>query len=159
MKIAKLYQINTPNIVHEIIDGEAIIINMEKGHYYSLRSTGAEIWASIVRGMSIGEIVHKLSEQYEGEGIEIKTAVDNLIIELLGEDMIIPVATEGGAKNPSQEESQPINKTVPNKFEIPVLEKYTDMEELLLLDPIHEVDQMGWPNMALDTAEEGIEIE
>jgi hypothetical protein len=28
----------------------------------------------------------------------------------------------------------------------PVLDKYTDMQELLLLDPIHEVDDAGWPH-------------
>ena len=27
----------------------------------------------------------------------------------------------------------------------PVLEKYTDMQELLLLDPIHDVEEAGWP--------------
>lgn len=27
----------------------------------------------------------------------------------------------------------------------PVFVKYTDMEELLLADPIHEVDDRGWP--------------
>jgi len=30
-------------------------------------------------------------------------------------------------------------------FSAPVLNAYTDMEELLLLDPIHDVDQAGWP--------------
>jgi hypothetical protein len=29
---------------------------------------------------------------------------------------------------------------------VPVLNKYTDMQDLLLLDPIHEVDERGWPN-------------
>ena len=28
------------------------------------------------------------------------------------------------------------------------LGKYTDMQELLLLDPVHEVDEAGWPNRA-----------
>ncbi len=27
----------------------------------------------------------------------------------------------------------------------PALETYTDMQELLLLDPIHDVDETGWP--------------
>ena len=35
-------------------------------------------------------------------------------------------------------------------FETPVLEKYTDMAELLLLDPIHDVDATGWPHPAPD---------
>ena len=30
-------------------------------------------------------------------------------------------------------------------FVAPQLHKYTDMQELLLLDPIHDVDQEGWP--------------
>lgn len=28
-----------------------------------------------------------------------------------------------------------------------VFEKYTDMESLLLADPIHEVDSQGWPKL------------
>ena len=31
-------------------------------------------------------------------------------------------------------------------FEKPVLQKHTDMQELLLLDPIHEIDEKGWPS-------------
>jgi hypothetical protein len=32
-------------------------------------------------------------------------------------------------------------------FTQPVLEVYTDMQDLLLLDPIHEVDEeAGWPS-------------
>ncbi len=30
-------------------------------------------------------------------------------------------------------------------FEAPVLESYSDMQDLLLLDPIHDVDDAGWP--------------
>ena len=28
-----------------------------------------------------------------------------------------------------------------------VFEKYTDMESLLIADPIHEVDEQGWPKL------------
>jgi hypothetical protein len=31
--------------------------------------------------------------------------------------------------------------------EAEVFEKYTDMESLLLADPIHEVDEQGWPKL------------
>jgi hypothetical protein len=36
----------------------------------------------------------------------------------------------------------------PAAFEPPLLEKFTDMEDLLLLDPVHEVDGRGWPHPA-----------
>ena len=35
-------------------------------------------------------------------------------------------------------------------FEAPSLEKYTDMQDLVLLDPVHEVDQTGWPRQQPD---------
>ena len=38
--------------------------------------------------------------------------------------------------------------TVPKgsiRFESPTMEKYGDMQDLLLSDPIHEVDEAGWP--------------
>jgi hypothetical protein len=28
----------------------------------------------------------------------------------------------------------------------PVLNKYTDMQQLLLADPLHEVQEAGWPH-------------
>jgi hypothetical protein len=37
-------------------------------------------------------------------------------------------------------------------FTHPQLQKYTDMQELLLLDPIHEVEESGWPATACGSA-------
>jgi hypothetical protein len=34
------------------------------------------------------------------------------------------------------------------RFELPAMEKYGDMQDLLLSDPIHEVDEAGWPRQA-----------
>jgi hypothetical protein len=39
-----------------------------------------------------------------------------------------------------------LRKGKESKFEKPGLQKYSDMQDLLLLDPIHEVDEMGWPH-------------
>ena len=30
-------------------------------------------------------------------------------------------------------------------YTAPAVQKYDDLEDLLLLDPIHEVDEAGWP--------------
>ncbi len=37
-------------------------------------------------------------------------------------------------------------------FEAPKLEKFTDMQDLVLLDPVHEVDDVGWPAARPDAA-------
>ena len=33
-------------------------------------------------------------------------------------------------------------------FTPPKLERYTDMQEIILLDPVHKVDSQGWPRAA-----------
>ena len=32
------------------------------------------------------------------------------------------------------------------EFSTPLVEKYTDMAELILLDPVHDVSALGWPS-------------
>ena len=32
-------------------------------------------------------------------------------------------------------------------YGLPALERFTDMEDLLLLDPVHDVEEMGWPHV------------
>ena len=83
------YKVNSPNVIHEMIDGEVVIVNLDKGHYYSLRNSGAEIWIGIVAGMSSSEIVNTLSRQYDGENKEIEEAVNNLSAELESDELII----------------------------------------------------------------------
>jgi hypothetical protein len=31
------------------------------------------------------------------------------------------------------------------QYQAPTIERFDDLEELLVLDPIHEVDEAGWP--------------
>jgi hypothetical protein len=34
----------------------------------------------------------------------------------------------------------------PWEYQPPALQEYSDVQSLLLLDPIHEVTEVGWPN-------------
>ena len=34
-------------------------------------------------------------------------------------------------------------------FVAPALTRYTDVKDLLVLDPVHDVDEMGWPTPKL----------
>jgi len=40
-------------------------------------------------------------------------------------------------------------------FAEPVLTRYEDIQELLLIDPIHEVDEDGWPQRPAGAASDG----
>lgn len=140
------YEINVPQIIHETIDNEVLIIEFNSGNYYSLSEVGAEIWDALVNGANPKEIVTKINVRYSGQPDEIANGVYQLITELERENIITPVPT-------SQEQIQEpqIKEDLTQQPDLPVfispqLQKYTDMQELLLLDPIHEVDESGWPN-------------
>jgi coenzyme PQQ synthesis protein D (PqqD) len=141
------YQINVPHIVHEIFeDQEAAIINLKSGTYYSLDPVGTYIWAQLAPSATIGEMVEAVVSRYEGGLGEIVNAVSQFIDHLYAEELII-AAEEAGAEPSRRPEALGLEGTVSKlAFRRPVLERYNDMQELLLLDPIHEVAEAGWPH-------------
>ncbi|HBE20939.1 MAG TPA: pyrroloquinoline quinone biosynthesis protein PqqD [Cyanobacteria bacterium UBA11149] len=142
------FKINSPKVVQETIDGEVVIVNLDKGDYYSLVKSAADVWSGIERGISSAEILEEMVQKYEGSRDEIETAVSEMIQKLQEEEII--VVAEGEITPQTNGESKTNGNTEKQIFEPPVLQKYTDMEELLALDPIHEVDEMGWPNAKVE---------
>ena len=143
------FKINTPNIVHELIDGEVIIVNLKQGDYYSLLHTSAEIWTEIEREQSSSQIVTQLIQNYQEEPEIIAQGVQLFIDQLIEEGIITELAGDI-PENEMFSHTSGNNSIDKPPFEMPKLSKYTDMEDLLALDPIHEVDEMGWPNAKLE---------
>jgi hypothetical protein len=136
------YQINAGKVAHETIDHETIIINFDTGAYYSIDQLGMEIWEQLQSGAALTGLTEIFTRNYSGDRSEMADALHNFITELIGEGLV--VVTEGGtdAVNPVVP-SQPAASLKP--FQMPVLNKYTDMQDLLLLDAINDVDEQGWP--------------
>lgn len=147
-------KINVPQIVHETIDGETVILDLDKGNYYSLVGIGADIWGFMENDATMGSIIEKISNNYQGERGDIDVAINKFVSELMQEGLVIP----DNENNPGNEESSHVQVQTGLKenkpgFEAPKLNKYTDMQDLLLLDPIHEVDdKKGWPTINPDTS-------
>lgn len=128
------YRINSPSVIHETIDDEVVIINLDKGHYYSLNGSGARIWTGLLSGAEPAEV----AASFEGDTAVAETGVLELTTELEQEGLIVPVDGAGATGK--------LEGAVAMPFEPAKLQRYSDMEELLLLDPIHEVDEQGWPH-------------
>lgn len=137
------FTVNPARVVHETLDGEVILIQLERGNYYSLSGSGREIWDLLCQGLSTKEVVTRIEQGYSAGQVAVEPAVGELVRELLEEGLLEeggpPSGTPGarsanGAGHGSQEEFEPAN-----------LEKYTDMQDYLLIDPIHDVTEAGWP--------------
>ena len=155
MELSMRFRINTPGVIHETIDDEVVIIEFDSGNYYSLDMAGAAIWGFVASGAAVGGIVEGIVNRYQGSRADIEDAVNRLIAEFQQEGLIVPDTGENPASLQVHEdrvESGP--ETERPHFEAPSLHKYTDMQDLLLLDPIHEVDEEGWPSVRPDSPDE-----
>ena len=135
-----LYRINSPGVIQETLDGEAVIVNLISGTYYSLDKAGGVIWNLLINGVDDGEVASRLELMFDADSAVLAQAVSGLTGSLVQEGLIVPA----DALPLSVPADAPASVRIP--FEPPVLHRYTDMQELLLLDPIHDVDNRGWPH-------------
>lgn len=136
--LSACYRINSASVINDTIDNESVIINLTDGFYYSLDDVGSIIWEAVSLGYSVAEIVNYLNSRYQGDGSEIEDSTHALIAELEREQLIVPEEYDAG---------HPTLDSAPSasSYSRPVLNKFGDMQDLLLLDPIHDVDEKGWP--------------
>ena len=135
------YRVNTPRVSSETIEGEVIIIDFISGAYFSTDKIGAVVWDNMIAGLSPERIIAGIQQRYPDQAEECGPAIAAFIVQLESEKLVAPISDESqeaAADNRNQ-------AVYPDVFVAPVLNKFTDMQDLLLLDPIHETDAQGWP--------------
>jgi hypothetical protein len=130
-------RVNAPATACQVIDGEAVLIHFDTGQYYSSLGTGGEV----IRLLECGYTVEQIVSAFDAHGpssAEVDAAVRTFVGELLREGLFV-AEPEGRADDaaPTLRGREP--------FVTPVLHKYVELEDLLKLDPIHDVDPAGWP--------------
>jgi hypothetical protein len=159
-------RINAPHVVHETIDGETILIHLGTGAYYSLEGVGAHVWGLAVAVGDEREIVADVQSRYDADPQLVAGGVESLLRRLLEEELLAAAETTsdgraGGApaggeaddaaageEPPRPADSASSASSLPTEFVAPVLSKYTDMQEFMLIDPIHDVEEeAGWPHV------------
>lgn len=116
-------------VIAKVMDGEAVIINLANGKYYSLEKVGGAIWEMIEEGCGLGEIVDRLVARYDVPPAQAESDVLRLADELVKEDLVIADEQAPSTRQPAAASGQRL------PYEVPQLDVYTDMEELLALDP------------------------
>lgn len=137
-----MYRVRTPTVVSDNIDGEVVALHLTHGHYYSMGGPAALIWGWIEAGASRQTIETRLAEMFEGPEEPMREAVSKFLGRLVEEGLIeetheAPSLIAAAAPGSNGEPRRP--------FEPPLVERYTDMQDLLVLDPIHDVGETGWP--------------
>jgi hypothetical protein len=122
----------------DVIDGEAIIINLATGAYYSMQGIGGEIWAMIAERRDVSAMVERIAAAYDVDPASARHDLEAVLEQLLGEHLIRPCP-------PAPAESAGLVPAAKRAYSAPRLEIYRDMEELLALDPpAPGMSQIAW---------------
>jgi hypothetical protein len=121
-------------------DNEVVVANFGSGIYYSLLGSAAEVWTGLMAGVALPDIAAILASRAESAGPAVTASIVAFVERLREEGLIRPVeAGPVGAWQP----------TAPRGVWLaPELERFTDMHDLLLLDPVHDTSEAGWPYVA-----------
>ncbi len=145
MPIPKQLKVNDPHVVHETLDGETILLNLRKGLYYSMNDSGSALWDYIqVTGDSEAAIA-LLTKDSGAEHENIVSSVNRFLNELIEEELLVAGKKADPVSETEVNSMTERLKSFAGDFFPPAMSKYTDMQDLLLLDPIHDVEEEGWP--------------
>lgn len=142
------FAVDERSVVFERFDSEIIAINLNQGIYYCLNSTAADIFELIAGHHSPPQIVAELNRKYDGDPQQLEEETTRFLARLHQVSLIERSSANGHAPTGRLSPGSP--KPV---FEIPTVQEHKDMQELFLLDPVHDVAPEGWPNTA-DQSEE-----
>lgn len=128
--------LNEEKMFADITDGIAIVINSETGIYYGMNTLGSAILENIINGASTENILKAL-KALPNVPADMEAKLNAFVEELKAKELII----EGGE---GSVEANISADAVADGFDLTV-DEYSDAQELLLADPIHEVkEDTGW---------------
>ena len=122
------FRLNSPAVVFDASANDTVIINLVSGRYFRLDAASSLAWNALLASGSREAFVASA-----GNAPELAASVDSMIEALTAENLIVP-AGETTAEATSW------------AFAGFSLESFSDLEDILGLDPIHEADpDKGWP--------------
>jgi hypothetical protein len=135
------------DVVLEAFADETIAVHLGTGRYFSIDLIGAETLVLLATGSELGTVIAHLAARYDAEPAVVGDAVTEFVRRLLDEGLILPAQ----GRRSKVALPPPVRASV--TFSAPTVSVYSDMEDLLLLDPIHDVDETGWP-VRIDACED-----
>ena len=126
-------RVNRPMVVSEVFDGEGVIVHLGTGLYFSLDELGTPLWSLVEAGCDVAALCTRLVDVASMAPDEAEHTVRTLLAELADEGLIVVDDTLEPAMRPP---ARPIE-----------LQRFSDLQDVLLVDPIHDLDLDGdgWP--------------
>ena len=130
------YMLNEAKMFADITDGIAIIINSETGIYYGANTLGTAVVEQLFKGASVESVAAAL-KTLPGCPADIEAKLADFTKTMVEKELAVPGAA-------ATAEAVFTADAVKDGWEI-TIQEFSDAQELLLADPIHEVkEETGW---------------
>ncbi len=139
----RAFRVNEPHVIHQLFDQELVAVHLTTGTYHSLPGIAGEVFLAIGgAGASVSDIAHEFAMRYDASVDVLERDLGAFLLELERNSIMAPI--ERAPPRPPL--TTGTGKRAP--YTAPRLESFTDLQELFLLDPVHDVGVAGWPNVA-----------
>lgn len=133
-----MYKFNEQEMFCDIDDGLAIVINSNTGIYYGFNQLSTSVLEQLMAGNSRDKILEALNK-LDGIPENIDKKLDHFIHQLVNKQLLI-----SSEKTKAKDITFDPEAAQLSKFDLAVTD-YDDAQELLIIDPIHNVNaETGW---------------
>lgn len=120
--------VNPTDVSAKVLDGEAVIINLSTGVYFSASGAGAVAWALLQAGHDRAGIADGVAERFGVPADQVDADLGPFLADLQTHELVVPGRPDGPPAEVDLE-------VAGSAYAAPLLEVYTDMSDLLALDP------------------------
>lgn len=121
-------------VAAEVFEDECIIANLDNGLYYSLQGNAVALIGALPSN-DAEDLIDTIARPLDAQAQTCRDELHKIWQALLDEELVITSANEPATS---------VAVTPATEYKASALNRYSDMQDLLLLDPIHDVDEDGW---------------
>lgn len=138
------FTINSPQVVSDFVDGEVVAVNLESGTYFALYGVSALVWEALTQGVSQQEIHDRLDVD-DHRRADAAADLDAFVGLLLHHDLLRSRSDQSDTDGAAALEA-----VLSVAWEPLQLHVHSDLQDILLLDPVHDTTESGWPEARVD---------
>jgi hypothetical protein len=84
-----------PDVVVQVINGEALILKLQEEEVFSLNETGARVAQLIGDGYSLDRVIDTLTSEYATAKADVEREVNDLLQALLSRGLVVRRESQG----------------------------------------------------------------
>lgn len=139
-----MYRLNEEKMFFDMSEDQAIVIDSTSGTYYAMNMLASHVFEYLTQGASVEALAEALKQLPDCPD-DILVQMESFVARLLACDIVLPDETNAFD---GVIEAAPLWFMEGCEF---VLDGFQDMTDLIMADPVHDVDvEFGWPMMKED---------